>query len=62
MFQWLFIGLVIWYFYRRFKKRQASEIGRRTSFLRDEEMRDNYKPPSSRPVSEDEYIDYEEVK
>lgn len=62
MFQWLIIGLVIWYFYRNYKKKQIRQSGNQRPYIRDEHMRSEFKPPSTRSESEDEYIDYEEVK
>jgi len=62
MFQWLLIGLVIWYFYRRFKNR--SQVGTRQEhrYIRDDDFRTRPDHQTSDPVDDDEYIDYEEVK
>ena len=62
MIKWLIIGLVIWYFYRRYKKR--SRLGRRPDerYNRDDDFRDRQDQRTARPVDEDDYIDYEEVK
>jgi len=62
MMQWLIIGLVIWYFYSRFKKRQAREIENRTRYIRDDDFRKDDHSPASGSVQDDEYIDYEEVR
>lgn len=62
MMQWLIIGLVIWYFYSRFRKKQAREIENRARYIREDEFRKNNESPAPRSTREDEYIDYEEVR
>ena len=62
MIKWIIIGLVIWYFYRRYTRR--SGLGRRQDdrYIRDEELRHNQNQRTTHPLDEDDYIDYEEVK
>lgn len=62
MFQWIFIGLVIWFFYNRFSKKslRSQQNGRR--FIRDDEFIPPRRPDEVQQVDEDDYIDYEEIK
>lgn len=62
MLQWLIIGLVIWYFYSRFKKRKDKKISHDSRYIRENDFNTSNKQPDSQTASEDEYIDYEEVR
>ncbi|MBY5957818.1 hypothetical protein KUV50_06740 [Membranicola marinus] len=62
MFQWLFIGLVIWYFYNRFKKRNERRYRQDHRYIRDDDFNHQRRQPPPRAQEEDDYIDYEEVK
>lgn len=62
MFQWLFIGLVIWYFYSRFKKRSELRHRQNHRYIRDDEFQTDNHKHAPRPEEDDDYIDYEEVK
>lgn len=61
-YQWLLIGVVIWYFYRRSSKR--AQLGSRPEHrhIRDEDVRHGQNQQAPPPVDEDDYIDYEEIK
>lgn len=62
MFQWLFIGLVIWFFYNRFKKRNELRHRQDHRYIRDDDFRTRDRHHAPRHEEEDDYIDYEEVK
>ncbi len=62
MFQWLLIGVVIWYFYRRFSKRAQLGSRQQPPHIREDDFRHGQNHPAPPPVDEDDYIDYEEVK
>lgn len=64
MLQWIVIGLVIWYFYRRYtRQKQLSQKENHRYIHRDEPTREHRPPPRyDYEDDDDDYIDYEEVK
>ena len=62
MFQWLLIGVVIWYFYRRFSKQGQLGSRQERPHIREDDLRNGQNHAAPPTVDEDDYIDYEEVK
>ena len=65
MIKWLIIGVVIWYFYRRFQKKISPGTQNDPRYIRDDDFqsgRNNNNNNTAHPIDEDDYIDYEEVK
>jgi len=62
MIQWLIVGLVIWYFYNRFKKQKRVSHRQDPRYIRDDDFQSRQSHRTTRPEDEDDYIDYEEVK
>lgn len=62
MFQWLFIGLVIWYFYNRFQKRKELRHRQHHRYIRDDDFQSDNRQQAQKHAEDDDYIDYEEVK